>query len=412
MRRVVVTGIGIVSSLGSSVDTVCDALRSKHSGLTECRAMAELGFRSHVYAPVRGFDAAARLPKPQLRASLTAQYALGASMEAVRDAGLDEEALTSDRTAVIIGSAFGDLTEAARAEQVLDTRKSPSRLGGVGAIRMMNSTASGHVATHFHTGGRAYSISSSFATGVDSIGHAYELIRYGVQDIAICGGAEEAVWRSAGVSFETTGSMAHSFNNCPQRACRPYDIEREGIVLSEGAGILILESLDDARRRDARIRAEIVGYGSANDGADMFRPTGEGLRLTLRMAVAAAAEHGVHRLDYANAHGTGTRVGDPIEAAVLGDVLGNETWVSSTKGLSGHALGAAGAQEAVYTLLMMGNGFIAPTANLEHVDPDCLGPRHAQCLQQAKLRSALSVSTGFGGANACIVFKSPAEIRV
>jgi 3-oxoacyl-[acyl-carrier-protein] synthase-1 len=406
---VVVTGLGIVSSIGNSVETVVESLRHNHSGMQACLEMAELGFACHVYAPVRDFDAA-RLPKVQQRASLTAQYALVAALDAVRDAGLSEDQLQNEQTAVIVGSAFGDLREAARTEQTLRARKSPSRLGGLGAIKMMNSTASGQLASHFSTQGRAYSISSSFASGADSIGHAYDLLRLGLQDVAICGGAEEAVWRSAGISLEATRSMSAGFNECPPAACRPYDVDRQGVILSEGAGIVVLETFDSAVGRGAHIYAEIVGYGSANDGADMFRSSGEGLKLALDMALASAAEAGVHSVDYVNTHATGTRVGDPAEVLVLREAFGDRPWVSSTKGLAGHSLGATGAQEAIYTLLMLANGFVAPTANLERVDPECAGLRHAQVLQEQTLDTALSLSTGFGGVNACLLFRAASDM--
>jgi 3-oxoacyl-[acyl-carrier-protein] synthase I len=410
MTRVAVTGMGIVSSIGCSAASTVESLRHNRSGMRACQEMEDLGFACHVFAPVREFDAAKRLNKVQQRASLTAQYAMVAAMEAVHDAGLVDSQLEDDRTAVVVGSAFGDLREATRTEQMLQARKSPSRLGGLGAVRMMNSTASGQVATYFHTHGRAYSISSSFAAGVDSIGHAYDLIRFGLQDVAICGGAEEAAWRNAGISFETTGSMSGGFNERPSAACRPYDVDRQGLILSEGAGILILERLESAVRRGARIYAEIVGYGSANDGADMFRSTGQGLRLAMSMALEAAAESGVDKVDYVNAHATGTQVGDPAEAAVLRDLVGDRTWVSSTKGQAGHALGATGAQEAVYSLLMLAHHFVAPTANLERIAPECAGLRHAVVLHEEELRTALTVSIGFGGANACIVFRAPDRV--
>jgi 3-oxoacyl-[acyl-carrier-protein] synthase-1 len=233
-----------------------------------------------------------------------------------------------------------------------------------------------------------------------------------LQDIAICGGAEEAAWRSAGISFETTGSMSAGYNDCPSAACRPFDADRQGLILSEGAGIVVLETLDRAVQRGAHIYAEIVGYGTANDGADMFRPTGQGLGLALRMGLSAAAEQGVRTIDYVNAHATGTRVGDPAEAGVLRDTLGQAPWVSSTKSLAGHGLGATGAQEAVYTLLMLANDFVAPTVNLQRVDPECAGLRHAQTLQEQALDTALSVSIGFGGANACLVFRSAPDMVV
>jgi 3-oxoacyl-[acyl-carrier-protein] synthase-1 len=403
--RVVVTGMGIVSSLGSDTWTVLSALREGRSGLIHLPEMAELGFRCSVYAPVRGWDPG-RIGKRELQTmSLTAQYAMHATLEALEDARLPTESLQNERTGVVVGAAFGGLHEATRAEHVLTARRSPSRLGGTAVVKIMNSTASANIAARFGIRGRSYSVSSAFSSGADSIGNAYELIRYGVQDVCICGASEEDSWRSASISFETAGALPADFNDRPAAACRPFDRDRQGLVLSEGAGILVLESFDHAVERGARVHAEVVGYAAANDGEDMFRPTGTGLRAAVRSALVAAASQGVTSVDYVNAHGTGTVIGDPVEAAVLAEIFGERVWVSSTKGLAGHGMGATGAQEAVYTLLMLSNDFVAPTANLENIAPECSGVRHAQAVREEPLTAAVSVNSGFGGTNACLVFR-------
>jgi 3-oxoacyl-[acyl-carrier-protein] synthase-1 len=407
VRRVFVTGLGVVSSIGNNAAEVVHALRHDRSGLVYWPPMAELGFRCAVYAPVKGWTPGL-IPRRALQTtSPGAQYAMGATLEALADAGLRPEAIRDDplgRIGAIIGSAFGGLSEATRTEQLLATGKS-SRAGGTGVVKIMNSTASGNVAAHLGVRGRAYSVSSAFATGADDIGHGYELIAFGIQDACICGASEEAVWSNGAISFETARALPTDYNDRPAAACRPYDRDRQGLVLSEGAGIVVLESLERAEGRGATPIAEVIGYGAANDGADMFRPTGDGLRLAIRAALAGAAARGVETIDYVNAHGTGTPVGDPVEAAVMRDLFGEGAWVSSTKGLTGHGLGAAGAQEAVYTLLMLRHGFVAPTANLEHVDPECGGLRHVLSGRDEPIDTALSFSSGFGGTNACLVFR-------
>jgi 3-oxoacyl-[acyl-carrier-protein] synthase-1 len=338
-----------------------------------------------------------------------AQYATGAALEALAQAGVATDALHSERVGAIVGSAMAGLQEATDTERLLHTRHSPSRAGGTGVVKIMNSTASGNLASFLGVRGRAYSISSAFSSGVDSIGHAFELIGHDLQDVCLAGAAEEAAWRTAGVSLEAAGALADGFNDRPMAACRPYDRDRRGLVLSEGAGILVLEALEYAQARGAQPLAEIVAYAAANDGADVFRPSGQGLRTVLSAALAQAAEAGVEHVTYVNSHATGTPLGDAVEAGVLRDVFGdgpNAPWVSSTKGQAGHALGATGAQETVYSLLMLQHGFVAPTANLEHLDPACAGVRHVTQLQQQPVPAVLKLSTGFGGSNACIILRT------
>jgi 3-oxoacyl-[acyl-carrier-protein] synthase I len=405
MPRVVITGIGIVSSIGNDKDAVLASLRDGHSGLVAWPEMERAGFRSAVYAPVQGWDGSAIGRRALQTMSRAAQLAAGAAREAVADAALSPEHLANERTGVVVGSAFPGVGDATRAEEIVATHGGPSRAGGTGVVKIMNSGVSGNLAAHFGITGRAYSISSAFATGLDNIGHAYDLVRFGLQDVCLAGATEEDTWRHAGVSFENAGALSTGFNDRPREACRPYDSQRAGLVLSEGAAILVLESLDHAERRGARPWAEIVGYSCTNDGADMFRPTGEGLESAITQALAAAAGNGVRRVDYVNTHGTGTPLGDAVEISVLRKLFGEGPFVSSSKGHAGHSLGATGAQEAVYTLLMMRHGFAAPTANLREVDPECTGVRHVRERTAAALGAALTFNVGFGGTNACLVLR-------
>jgi 3-oxoacyl-[acyl-carrier-protein] synthase-1 len=327
-------------------------------------------------------------------------------VEALEDAKVSHDALQNDRVGIVVGGSFGGINEVAKAERLLLKYKNPSRLGAVGGVKIMRSTASGNLAAWLGVQGRTYSICSSSASGADNIGHAYELIAYGAIDLCICGAAEESSWKQIGGFFDNWGGVPFSWNDQPEKACRPYDREREGTAFSEGAGILILEALEHAERRGVTPYAEIVGYGAANDGFDMFEPSGEGLAECFQQALAAAKEKGVHRIDYINSHGTGTKLHDTMEVKVIQRIFGFPSpFVSSTKGLSGHSMGAAGAHEAVFTLLMLHHGFIAPTANLEHIAPDCEGVSHVQSLMEIPLEAALTFNAGLGGTNSCLIFR-------
>jgi 3-oxoacyl-[acyl-carrier-protein] synthase-1 len=405
MPRVVITGLGIVSSIGNDKEAVLQSLREGRSGLVAWPDMARAGFRSAVYAPVKDWDPSPIGRRPLQTMSRAAQLAAMAAREAIADAGLSPEQVASERTGVVVGSAFPGIGEAARAEEVVATHGGPSRAGGTGVVKIMSSGVSGNLAACFGTTGRVYSISSAFSAGLDNVGHAYDLVRFGLQDVCLAGATEEDTWRHAGVSFENAGALSTGFEERPTEACRPYDRQRAGLVLSEGAGVVVVESLEHAERRGARPWAEIVGYSCTNDGADMFRPSGEGLEAALRQALAQATEQGVRGVDYVNTHGTGTPLGDTVEVSALRKVVGEGPLVSSTKGQTGHSLGATGAQEAVYTLLMMRHGFVAPTANLREVDPECAGIRHVQERTSAALGAALTFNVGFGGTNACVVLR-------
>jgi 3-oxoacyl-[acyl-carrier-protein] synthase I len=406
VRRVVVSGVGAVSPLGNNAVVILRALRESRSGLEFIPEMQALGFKCCVAGRVRDLDVGCIDKRARQTMSPVALYAACAALEALEDARLPREALPELRAGVIVGTSLGGVGEWAQAQMLLQKYRNPSRLGATGLVKGMHSTAAGNVAAWLGVQGRAYSICSSFCSGVDSIGHAFELLARGVLDVCIAGSSEESSWKQIGGFFDNCGAMPVSWNDCPEKACRPYDRDRQGMVLAEGGGILLLETLEHAERRGISPYAEIVGYGSANDGADMFQPSGEGLRECLRQAMAMASEHGVDGIDYINSHGTGTELNDPLEVQVILELFGSPSpYVSSTKSLAGHALAATGALEAVYTLLMLRHDFIAPTMNLDHIAPECQGISHVQSLLALSFETAMTFNTGLGGTNACLIFR-------
>jgi 3-oxoacyl-[acyl-carrier-protein] synthase-1 len=409
VRQVVVTGMGIVSSIGNSKPEVLRALLDGRSGLGFVPEMRELGLKCQVAGRVRGLDdAATKLGKRPLQTmSNVAKYAAVATQEAIADAKLPPETLQSNRAGVVVGTAFGGINEVTKAENLLLAQKSPTRLGATCAVKIMNSTVAVNLAVWLGIKGRCYAVSSACATGTDTIGHAFELIRHGVLDLCICGGAEEN-WIGAAAYLDNVFNRDFTFNDRPEKACRPYDRDRLGFVMSEGAGILVLEDLEHAASRGAPKYAEVIGYGSANDGDNMFEPTGRGLERSLRQALQAAEDHRPWQIDYINPHGAGTQVGDLVEVQVIRKVLGESSaLVSSTKSLSGHSQGAAGAHEAIFTLLMLQHGFVVPTMNLEHIAPECEGIRHVRALMEIPLQTVMSFNAGLGGTNACLIFRKP-----
>jgi 3-oxoacyl-[acyl-carrier-protein] synthase-1 len=406
MRRVVVTGMGIVSSIGNSQKEVLCSLRQGCSGIEFIPQMREFGYRCQVAGRVKDFGMP-RVGKRFLRTmSQVARYAVVATCEALADAHLDLAALRGNRVGIVVGTGAGGMNEAARAETWLVSGKTPHRLGATGPAKMMNSTAALNLAVWLGVQGRCYSVTSACATGADSIGHGFELVQHGLLDVCICGGAEESGVEDSWAFSDALNAMPVDFNDRPHKACRPYDRDRQGMVLSEGAGVLTLEALDHAERRGARIYAEVLAYAASNDGASMFEPNGQGLRRSIEQALACIESSAPPRIDYINTHGAGTRVGDPIEVQVIREIFGEPSpLVSSTKSLTGHALGAAGAQEAVYTLLMLHHDFVAPTQNLEQVAPECQGVRHIQTMIETRLHTAMTFNAGLGGANACLIFR-------
>ena len=408
MRRVVVTGLGVVSSIGNNKDEVLSSLQESRSGIERMPEMKELGFRCHVGGRVKGLDVT-RIPERALETmSDVARFAAVAASEAIEDAKLPPEALQSDRVAVVVGTSFGGINEVTKTEQLLQKHKNPLRVGATGPLKIMHSTAAANLATWLGVQGRAYSLCSSFCSGADAIGHGAELIARGVADVCLCGASEENTLRQIWGCLDNWAGMPSSWNDRPEAACRPYDQAREGTVLSEGAGILVLEARDHALQRGTDSYAELVGYGSGNDGSDMFHPSGDGLMECIRQALLASEENGVRRIDYINTHGTGTKIHDALEVRVIREMFGAPSpLVSSTKALAGHSLGATGAHEAVFTLLMLRHGFVAPTVNLEQIAPECEGVAHVQSIREGPLRTAMTFNAGLGGSNACLVFRKP-----
>lgn len=405
MYRVVVTGMGIVSSIGSNCDEVTTALKEEQSGMAYQEEMAALGFKCCVAAPVRG--ARDDLIPPALRSKLsgTAMYGLLAAIEAVTAAGLVPHSPDMDRCGVIIGSGGGGqgrIPFPPTAESPESDRRPPGREE---IHRLMNSTAAAVVAEQMGARGRVQSHSAACATGLYNIGRAYQLVRDGALHKAIAGGAEEESWRRVGVTADNTHGMPTEFNDNPTRACRPFDRDRTGFIISSGAGVMMLERYEDAVRRNAPILCELVGYSAANDGADLFVASGDAMRRVLMQSLQQASGHGVETIDYLNAHAAGTGQGDPVEAGIIGEVLGEAPAVSSTKGNSGHSQGAVGAQEAVFTALMMQHGFIAPTKNLENVAENCQGIQHVMSLRDGQFTTAVTMNNGLGGTNCSLVMK-------
>jgi 3-oxoacyl-[acyl-carrier-protein] synthase-1 len=401
MRRVVVTGMGIVASIGSSTQEVLASLREAKSGISRAEKYAELGFRSQVHgAP--SLDADAIVDRRAMRfLGGGAAWNHVAMEQAVRDAGLEPSEISNEMTGLIMGSggpstrAIVDAADTARS-------KSPKRVGPFAVPKAMSSTASATLATWFKIKGVSYSISSACATSNHCIGNATELIQMGKQDVIFAGGCEELDW-TLSVLFDAMGAMSSGFNETPEKASRAFDRDRDGFVIAGGAGVLILEELEHAKARGARIYAEVAGYGATSDGFDMVAPSGEGAARCMRMALRDVKIP----IDYINPHATSTPIGDLKEIEAIREVFGERCpAIAATKSLTGHSLGAAGAQEAIYCILMMNNGFICESANIQTLDPafDEM-PIVRNRRDDVKLGCVLSNSFGFGGTNACVVLK-------
>ena len=401
MRRVVVTGMGIVASIGNSTQEVLASLREAKSGISRAEKYAELGFRSQVHgAP--SLDADAIVDRRAMRfLGGGAAWNHVAMEQAIRDAGLEPSEISNEMTGLIMGSggpstrAIVDAADTARS-------KSPKRVGPFAVPKAMSSTASATLATWFKIKGVSYSISSACATSNHCIGNATELIQMGKQDVIFAGGCEELDW-TLSVLFDAMGAMSSGFNETPEKASRSFDRDRDGFVIAGGAGVLILEELEHAKARGARIYAEVAGYGATSDGFDMVAPSGEGAARCMRMALRDVRIP----IDYINPHATSTPIGDLKEIEAIREVFGERCpAIAATKSLTGHSLGAAGAQEAIYCILMMNNGFICESANIETLDPafdDMPIVRNRR--DDVKLGCVLSNSFGFGGTNACVVLK-------
>ncbi len=401
MRRVVVTGLGIVSSIGNNKAEVLDALRAGRSGIEACQQYIDLGFRTAVHGPIR-INAEALIDRKVYRfMGQAAAYSYLAMREAIADAGLSETAISDPRVGLIAGSGGGSNENIVQAVDLL-RQKGLRKVGPYMVPRTMSSTIAACLATPYKIKGVSYSISSACATSAHCIGNAAELIQLGKQDLMFAGGGEEVHW-SMTLLFDAMGALSSSYNDTPTTASRPYDATRDGFVISGGGGMVVLEELEHARARGARIYAELVGYGATSDGFDMVQPSGEGAVRCMRQALAGVDG----RVDYLNAHGTSTPVGDIRELQAIREVFGDQPPViASTKSLTGHALGAAGVHEAIYTLLMMDAGFIAASANITQLDPAAEGmPIARERIDDARLDLCLSNSFGFGGTNACLAFR-------
>ncbi|QDV31863.1 3-oxoacyl-[acyl-carrier-protein] synthase 1 [Planctopirus ephydatiae] len=405
MRRVVVTGCGIVSSIGIGNKTVATSLREGRSGLQFVPEMKAYGLRCNVAAPIVGFDEAIFQEDGKPRLSRAAQYGLTAVFEAIAEAGLMPHSEPLNSAAVILGSGGGG--QSCLPETALRSDANPIDEPGIYELRrQMNETAAVAVAQRLGAEGRVSSNSAACATGLYNIGFGYELVAAGLHDCCICGGVEEQSWQRVGVSADNSLGMPTTFNETPKAACRPFDRDRQGFIISEGSAAVVLESYDAAMARGAPIYAEIVGYAAANDGHDLYVANGDAMRRVVLSALSDAAKLGVANIDYINAHATGTPIGDAIEAGVIREIFGTGPAVSSCKGVTGHSQGAVGAQEVVYTVLMLRNEFLAATANLEHPSDDCGGIDHVRTRRDVRIDTALTMNNGLGGTNAAMILRA------
>jgi 3-oxoacyl-[acyl-carrier-protein] synthase-1 len=403
MRRVVVTGMGIVSSIGNNSQEVLASLREGRSGIVRADKYAELGFRCQVHgAPTLNPEEVVDRRAMRFHAAGTAWNHV-AMDQAILDAGLAPDEVSNPHTGIIMGSGGPSARTIVESADIART-KGPKRVGPFAVPKAMSSTASATLATWFKIKGVNYSISSACATSSHCIGNAAEMIQYGKQDVMFAGGCEELDW-TLSVLFDAMGAMSSSFNDQPAVASRAYDKNRDGFVIAGGAGVLVLEEYERAKARGAKIYAELVGYGLTSDGYDMVAPSGEGAERCMKMAM----ENVKVPIDYLNPHATSTPVGDLREIEAIRKVFGSGDKappISATKSITGHSLGAAGVQEAIYTLLMMQNGFIAPSAHIEELDPAFADmPIVRERQDNVKIRAAMSNSFGFGGTNAALVFK-------
>ncbi len=402
MRRVVVTGMGIVSSIGNNPQEVLTSLREAKSGIVRADKYAELGFRCQVHgAPTLD-------PEPLVDRRAMRFHAMGTAWnhvamdQAILDSGLEASDISNERTGIIMGSGGPSTRTLIEAADTVRT-KGPKRIGPFAVPKAMSSTASATLATWFKIKGVNYSISSACATSSHCVGNATEMIQYGKQDVMFAGGCEELEW-TLSVLFDAMGAMSSSYNDTPQTASRAYDKTRDGFVIAGGAGVLVLEELEHAKARGAKIYAEVAGYGATSDGYDMVAPSGEGAERCMRLAMSTVNTP----IDYINPHATSTPVGDLKEIEAIRKVFGADKCppISATKSLTGHSLGAAGVQEAIYSLLMMNNDFIAKSANITELDPAFADMNIIRDRRDnAKLATVMSNSFGFGGTNATLVFK-------
>ena len=401
MKRVVVTGLGITSCLGLDAQTVTESLRHGRSGIRFKQDYADMGFRSHVAGTI-DIDFKEYIDRKTLRfMGDAAAYAYIAMEQAIADAGLTEEQVSNIRTGLIMGSGGASSSNQVEAADIL-REKGLKRIGPYRVTQVMGSTTSACLATPFKIKGVNYSMSSACATSAHCIGTAMEQIQLGKQDIVFAGGGEEEHWSMSSL-FDAMGALSTKYNDTPEKASRAYDADRDGFVIAGGGGVLVLEEYEHAKARGAKIYAELTGYGATSDGYDMVAPSGEGAMRCMQLAMSTIRG----KVQYINAHGTSTPVGDLAELGAIKNTFGADMpAVGSTKSLSGHSLGAAGVQEAIYSLLMLENDFLAASANIETLDPEAEGmPILRERVDNAGLTTVMSNSFGFGGTNACLVFE-------
>ena len=401
MRRVVVTGIGIVSSIGSNAQEVNASLREAKPGIVSAEDYARLGFRCQVHgAPTIDLDSSIDRRVRRFMGDGAAWNWI-AMQQAITDAGLEESDVKNERTGLIMGSG-GPSTRTIVAAADTTREKSPKRVGPFAVPAAMSSTNSATLAVPFGIRGVNYSISSACATSTHCIGNAAELIQWGKQDVMFAGGGEELDW-TLSVLFDAMGAMSSHFNDTPAKASRAYDKDRDGFIIAGGGGTVVLEELEHAKARGAKIYCELVGYGATSDGVDMVQPSGEGAARCMNLAMSTVKE----KVDYINPHATSTPIGDLREIEAIREVFGNDIPpISATKSLTGHSLGAAGVQEAIYSILMMQNGFICESANIEELDPEFADiPIVRERRDDVNLDVVLSYSFGFGGTNGTLVFQ-------
>lgn len=401
MKRVVITGLGVVSSIGNNKEEVLASLREGKSGIEFVPEFAEMGMRSQVAGTVK-LNPAEHIDRKNFRfMGDAAAYAYLSMKEAIEDSGLTEEQISDERTGLVIGAGTGSARNQVAACDAARGPRGVKAIGPYAVTKTMASSVSACLATPYKIKGVNYSISSACATSAHCIGHAMELIQLGKQDIVFAGGAEELCWEGA-AQFDAMGAVSTKYNDNPTKASRAYDANRDGFVISGGGAVVVVEELEHALARGAKIYAEIVGYGATSDGYDMVAPSGEGAERCMKQALATVKGD----VEYINVHGTSTPVGDVKELGAIKNVFGDKSpAISSTKSMTGHSLGAAGAHEAIYSLLMLHHGFIAPSINVETLDEQAQGLNIVTERQDKTLTTVMSNSFGFGGTNACLVFQ-------
>jgi 3-oxoacyl-[acyl-carrier-protein] synthase-1 len=402
MRRVVVTGLGIVSSIGNNAAEVTESLRNAKSGISRSEDFAEHGFKCQVWGQPK-LDTTGMVDRRATRfLSQGGQWNHIAMLQAIADSGVEESDISNERTGIIMGSGGPSTKVIVEAADTTRENNSPKRVGPFAVPKAMSSTASATLATWFKIHGVNYSISSACSTSAHCIGNAAEMIQWGKQDMMFAGGHEDLDWTMSNL-FDAMGAMSTKYNDTPDVASRAYDADRDGFVIAGGAGVLILEELEHAKARGAKIYCELTGYGATSDGYDMVAPSGEGAIRCMKQALSTVR----NRVDYVNTHGTSTPVGDQKEIGAIRTVFGGDMpHIQSTKSLTGHSLGAAGVQEAIYSILMMQERFIGESAHIANLDPEFEGvPIVRKRIDNATIDTALSNSFGFGGTNATLVFE-------